>query len=829
MEEGELSSDDQFEDLYEPVDSSARSKDTTVAPAVPTVPHESQPASTVDTPCGGFYTNDEGDSDGRNDSVTATGAGASAHTNNLSGVQEPTTARERSGSYSPYLSPREIQLGGTPNTASQSTQGFQKAHINPGRPAANGTGHAVVPGLGQPTNNAPNASTRSHGATNGNSATPNNNRTSMPEFKSLAEARKEAQKAILKLWPFGVRGEHYIDEGIDEKVVKGLFRDLQLDFSTGKPAPPDATPPTQQAPSSGPRSSASATSKSPASERKTLAQPQSGTKPSEGDKMAKSEERKDRIARLLAEKKAAKGAAPAPPALTTQAPTLNTTQLPIPAVAAPGGNAQAQTSMQSTTTAHAPLSAQPQTSVSVQAQPPATSQATVPAVTNPSTTAQSSATSTPTGTKPKTKTKEEIERLLRQKMEALQRSRELSGKKADSDKTSSSSLKSSGGQTVTSQPTTAISVNVPTREASPQVQSSQDKGPIPGLVLPSALQATQPINVRKRPVAADFVDYPAADSLKRPFGQKRQNSSLVIDVSDGSDDEEMDIDMDMDSPDETPLTIQRSNTPGRKGPSLAEYPPLRDLTRRNVSSPSPATQTPPSGFLSTKEKELLAKERAIQEMRRKIAEFEAKKAKKGSQTPNQAAASSSDANDSESSGANVPRASSAAAEKVDAASAQLLSEVVSAKLSKPSESGPKGSSLTGRGRSVSVGASRVNAALEEKKKQLAALREAREAKKREAEERMRAEQARIAEEEARMQEEEARLQAELEQDAEMESGSDDDDQSVRMSVDEGSEDSESAKGDEGEQAEATQGKFTGSNSLLEDEEFHDYYATDLTP
>lgn len=804
MEEGELS-EGQFEDLYKPVDSSGKSKDATVPPNVPAIPNQSQPASTVDTPSGGFYTNEEDASDGRDQSMTGAGASADAQGQDSDGHQ---TGRERSGSYSPYLSPREIHAASTLDHASQSTQGYQ-ANVKVGQTALNGTDQGRVPGLGQPANSAPDASNTSNGVPTANSAparnpttngkTDNNNEPFTPGYISLAEARKEAQKAILKLWPLGVRGKHYIDEGIDEKVVKGLFSDLHLDFSTGKPVQPDATQPTRQSLPSEPRTSAPATSKSPSTERKSLAQPQIGNKPSEGDKMDKSEERKDRIARLLAEK-AAKGPAPtlATAATTAAAPAPIAIQAavsvrpPAPATAPARDITQAQ--------ALAPSIATPQASTAVPAQHPPTSLTAVPAVTNPTMTARSSTSSTPTGPKPKTKTKEEIERLLRQKMEALQKSRERGAEKAESDKISSSPVKNGGAQTVTLQPTIPVLERSSTANTTPEEQSTQDKGPIPRLFLSSASQAMQPVNVRKRPVAADFVDYPASDSLKRPFGQKRQNSSLVIDVSDGSDDEEMDIDMDMDSPDETPLTIQRSNTPGRKGPSLAEFPPLRDLSRRNVHSPASGTNTPPSGYMSTKEKELLAKEtaakeRAIQEMRRRIAEIEAKqKAKKGSQTPNQAAATPSQSNDSASSGAIVPRPSSVAAGKIDAPSAQLISEAVSARLPKPSESSPKENAQTERSRSVSVSASRANAALEEKKKQLAALREAREAKKREAEERMKAEQARMREEEERMQEEEARLQAELEQDAEMENGTDDDNQSERMSVDEESE--EETRGDE---------------------------------
>jgi hypothetical protein len=791
MEEGELS-EGQFEDLYEPVDPPAKSQNVAVAPNnVPSVPVESQPTSAVDTPSGGFYSNEEEDAGSQGQPVTGGGAVAGGPASNVDTTQEPAAARERSGSYSPYLSPREIHNASIDND-DHSLQSTNGTRTKAGRVEANGRGHLKGPGLSQPANNGAQAlhrpkSPTSHNHTQHNH--PNNNspnESSASDFKSLAEARKEAQKAILKLWPHGVRSEHYITEGIDEKVVKSLFTALHLDFSTGKPMPPDTTSPSQQVQSSEPLSAVPAGPKSPVAERKTLASPQSSTtKPSKDEKMDKSEERKDRIARLLA-LKAAKGPSTAPAAVTAPAQPAVSAVLPA--------------TSQLATEAHVSKSYITAASTLASAQHPDTTQASVVTVVNPTLTAPSSATSTPTGAKPKTKTKEEIERLLRQKMEALQKSRELNARKAGSDSVPSST-KAGATETVTLQPTTAVSVNPATRNAFPQEHAVRDKGPVPAPVLSLAPQALQTVNVRKRPVASDFVDYPAADSLKRPFGQKRQNTSLVIDVSDGSDDEEMDMDMDMDSPDEAPLPIPRSNTPGRKGPSLAEFPPLRDLSRRNVSSPAPSASTTP-GPMSTKDRELLAKERAIQEMKRKIAELEAqKKAKKGSQTPSQVAATPPESNENDASQASAPGASSVVADKVDAASAQLISEAVSARLPKPSAPGPKETAQNGRSQSANASASRVIAAKEEKKKQLAALREAQAAKKRELEEKWKAEQARLAEDEAKMRE----LEAELEQDAQMDDGSDDDNQSERMSVDDDS-DEEASEDEHAERADDPQGK-----------------------
>ncbi|KAB5560027.1 hypothetical protein GE09DRAFT_1220691 [Coniochaeta sp. 2T2.1] len=806
MEEGELSDGSQFEDLYDPVDASTKSKDTTVIRHMISIPDDSQPASAADTPSGGFYSQEEEDPDSRNNSLKGAGAGAGTGTSgkHLDGHQHQPGARERSGSYSPYLSPREVEGASTPKSVGRSSNGDQAASNQTPPTAPNGTGQSRVPGLGQPGNHAlasntlnglvpMESATPQTQPTNATSSNDNNAISSVFGFKSLIEAKKEAQKAILRLWPLGVRYKDYVDEGFDENVVKLLFNELHLDLSTGLPIQPD---PAQQ-PHPEPRLSAPPTSKSPTAQRTTM--PDSATKPSETAKMDKSEERKDRIARLLADK-AAKAKAPAPAAAPASAsipgPTqatvstqaVNPAPAPVAAPALPASYEQSWATIPGAAPAPVLASDQPLSSSSYQPSAaghlavPAT--AAAPALTNIATTSRSSGVSTPTGSKPKTK--EEMERLLRQKMEALQKSRVLGAQKANSEGTNSSPVNSGGvevAQPATSVPAPTVSANLATAIASPQQESTEDKGPIPGLLL-SGGPASQPINVRKRPVAADFVDYSSSEPRKRPFGQERQGSSLVIDVSDDDSDEEMDIDMDMDSPDETPLPIVRSNNHERKGPSLAEFPPLRDISRRNISSPAPsAARTPPNGAMSAQE--LLAKEKAIQEMKRKIAEYEAKQnAKKGSQTPNQVTATPSEVNESESSGTHGPRASSVNVDKIDGPSAQLLSEAVTASLPTPSEPAALEKARADGSRSVSRGGSRVDSALEERKKKVAALREAREARMREAKARIEAEKARIAEEEARMQEEEARMLAEAEQDEEMEAGSDDDNQSEHMSVDE---------------------------------------------
>ncbi|KAF4124512.1 hypothetical protein GMORB2_5178 [Geosmithia morbida] len=136
--------------------------------------------------------------------------------------------------------------------------------------------------------------------------------------KSLAQARKQAQDAILRLWPLNVRFQDYINEGIDAPILQGLFRDVGLD--------PQATS-TRSAP----------ITDLPATTQPNAGQPPRKSQPSEMHKEAAvsveeptsrpvknpAEERKDRIARLLAAKgtKQSAAASPDPTTQTSAAPS----------------------------------------------------------------------------------------------------------------------------------------------------------------------------------------------------------------------------------------------------------------------------------------------------------------------------------------------------------------------------------------------------------------------------------------------------------------------------------------------------------------------------
>ncbi|KAK1092432.1 hypothetical protein LTR48_004357 [Friedmanniomyces endolithicus] len=121
---------------------------------------------------------------------------------------------------------------------------------------------------------------------------------------------------------------------------------------------------------------------------------------------------------------------------------------------------------------------------------------------------------------------------------------------------------------------------------------------------------------RKRPVAADFDNDRARSAPKRPFsfGQSRSNSEserLVIEVSDDDDDEEDDMDLDP-----TPVeAYPRDTTHGLPPRPSGSLPGL--TTRSNLPFAPPA-------FGSTVD--IAGKDKAIAEMKRKIAEREAQQA-----------------------------------------------------------------------------------------------------------------------------------------------------------------------------------------------------------
>ncbi|KAJ8127619.1 hypothetical protein O1611_g6017 [Lasiodiplodia mahajangana] len=143
--------------------------------------------------------------------------------------------RERSGSYSPYLSPREVHRKvSVAKAVSRDTKATDRTEPSqPTRP------------IGVPSSSASNMLSQPNNTTR---ASPPANKNAVPiptakherrangstPFRSPLEAKKKAQEAILGLWPLKVRYQDYIDEGVDADVVKALFKDIGLDVPVAK-------------------------------------------------------------------------------------------------------------------------------------------------------------------------------------------------------------------------------------------------------------------------------------------------------------------------------------------------------------------------------------------------------------------------------------------------------------------------------------------------------------------------------------------------------------------------------------------------------------------
>ncbi|KAK4125240.1 hypothetical protein N657DRAFT_616591 [Parathielavia appendiculata] len=659
IEEGELS-EGQFEDLYEPREySAAGPKQVASRPQPLSVGGTSQPASATDTPEGGFYGTDE--DDGGKD---------------LRGNE----GRDRSASYSPFLSPREIQSEiPTPQPTSEPTAGKGVRSA----PSQSVVKTANTTGLGpQSSNGPPVAEPASSDSTQMCESKSQAQEDLLGSFKSLQEARKEAQKAILRLWPLGVKYQNYIQEGFNEKLIKGLFRDLHLDMP--KTDVDSSALQTKGAPHRGtgvPDSTKPKQSSDPQSKQTTTATADSSAT---ADQSQKGEERKDRIARLLAAKAAKAPATPKPPA---PGPTQHEHSFP-------------------------------------KEQP------------------QEAAITQPAPAPPKSKTWGEKERLIQQKIAALQKAREaqksatdaagLGGKQTDGNGTSVSQTNTTRSPAPLSIPAGSRAASVSRTTANTQHTPPQSR-PLPASLAPSPNTQPNASNQRKRPVASDFVEFSSGPMPpKRPFGQIRKETSLIIDVSDESDDEEMDMDMDMGSPADEILPIQSSGIPGQRGPAIRDFPPLTDtLTQRRVSSPAPSV-TPPGALVDNKrrEMELNLKEKAIQEMRRKIALAEAKRKAKqssgGSLTPKQDRSSSQLSGNGASRMPPVESAESASSpDRSQRTSPQLTPEPSSARFSRRSESmhlDPL-QRAERRGRLVSLEIPRVKSSLTEKLTRLQQLQD----------------------------------------------------------------------------------------------------------
>ncbi|KAI0838026.1 hypothetical protein F5Y06DRAFT_287515 [Hypoxylon sp. FL0890] len=564
LEEGELS-EGEFDDLYEPRDTV-----DTAAPA----PLSPQPPSDAENQNGSV-----GDADGSSiyDGATPQGEAMNSASTSLPAAEkeyspgedwEPSyQERERSGSYSPYLSPREIQRKVPMSKSAAQSSNDVPAAQHSLQPLP---GIAMVPAQ-HPTTEAP----QSNGVPPVSAKDPALDLS----FRSVAEAKKKAQEAILGLWPLKVRYQDYIKEGFDEKLIKGLFTDLGLEASIPKSSAAHKTTSNSEAacatsePSKaipeaqGAKDESSTTSKpKPPTITDSTIKSSTVKDPKTAEKTA-AEERKDKIARKLAAK-AQKTVAPIQPLAPTPP------SQPTPA------------------------------NVSV-----TTSSSVSPA---------------------KAKTRAENNAILYQKLAALKKAQE---EKAAAEKKQASGnlvkpattpmvppknsvvvpeFKNHGESPANPSTSTIPQLELDRRSVSTEKSLPRD-GSIPGLSL--VTQPAQHTNRSlKRPVASDFDNYPSpVGTLKRT----RTQETLIIDVSDDED-----VEMDIGSPTDEPNSSNEIiNQPSRQT-TLRAFPPLSDSSNwKQRSSSSSSVPTPP-----VHEAELSQLQKRIEEAKRKIAEAEARNA-----------------------------------------------------------------------------------------------------------------------------------------------------------------------------------------------------------
>ncbi|CAG8972339.1 hypothetical protein HYALB_00005007 [Hymenoscyphus albidus] len=402
--------------------------------------------------------------------------------------------------------------------------------------------------------------------------------------KPLADSRKKAESAVLNLLPYGIRYQHYVDEGIKSDLVGCIFDDLRQPRGPIKAGVAESTSTSNGAP--------------------------------------------------MASQQASNGVA-APKPNQTNGKDVNGAGLP-----------------------------------------------------------KLSTSQTPSA--PSTAAMTEKERTLQSKMEALRKSREERAQKAAAKAksptdTNSPTLpapiqsQSQPQPSVVAPPVVApVSkpepppVSLPARPnfAVPSQSPQQPVNPtpkapvIPGLFLSSSISSPAPTvansskmtttgqipsNHRKRPVASDFEQpIPPMSTFKRPFGHSRNDQLLVIDVSEDeidSDEEDVEMDLESQADQDSPSQPLRKLSENRSGTGMS-LPGLVDSSRKPFSSPpNSATNTPPVSQNGTKftigrPEVLQRKESEIEQLKKKIAEAEARKKARqtptGGQTPREANTQSGD-------------------------------------------------------------------------------------------------------------------------------------------------------------------------------------------
>ena len=363
--------------------------------------------------------------------------------------------------------------------------------------------------------------------------------------RSLDSARSDALHAIARLQPLSIRFRDYLDEGIDAAVVEDLFKALGYE-----PGVPEAVSAVQDPPVVASTKMADGhvnVGDTPLERARVESQEAASAVQPEKPKN-KSEERKDRIARLLAAK-GSKAAGPSSDAVPRTSPVPSKKVLP--------------------------------------------------------------------------KTQSEKSKLIQQRMEALERARKAQAQeRSQQDAQASSAIKETPKDVLPSPPANDSSRSTSAPSAPEEATGQNGRVPasasIPGLFLSS--KSSGHGSQRKRPVASDFDDANEPPVVKRPFGQARVSRPFFIHVSDDEDEDE-DTEMDIESPAQQFSSLKRPSPPSNRTPSFHDAATLSDRDpARRASSPIHNADSPAIGSV-----ELESVNKKIEDLKRRIAEAEARK------------------------------------------------------------------------------------------------------------------------------------------------------------------------------------------------------------
>lgn len=407
--------------------------------------------------------------------------------------------------------------------------------------------------------------------------------------KSVAAARKEAQGAILNLFPFQIGFQNFMDEGFDEGIVGRVFDDLGLARSSAKSA-------------NDIRSLDLSTTKQPLAAIPSLTQSgEEGTAATSkgqvdpGSKIGTNIQENTKAAETLSIDK---------PSLSSSASTVAAAPL-----AKPPAMTEKERKLQ----------------MKMEALRKSREQRAQKAAAKSDTTASNSSVL--------------VASLESRLVAATEQPESKPETLVPSSAVTSQLTKSNSGQLNSQIPPQSYA-----SQSTSQPASARQVPAIPGLFLapgttssmPTALPSAVPVHgsQRKRPVAADFDTPTGVPTPKRPFGHSRYETPLVINVTDeeqDSDDEDVAMELESSVDHNSPVLAARKmseqrNTPMQNLAVLTNFPPRKPFTPPPISSAS----STPTGRKSTlgNPEVLQEKEIAIEALRKKIAEAEAAKALK---------------------------------------------------------------------------------------------------------------------------------------------------------------------------------------------------------